>query len=162
MDIVPVTTPDQLAEIRQLFAEYFEWIRTDLHIGMGYQGVQAELAALPGYFTPPQGRLFLAVNAARSAGCVALRPMKDERVGELKRMYVRPEYRGQGLGRLLGQRIIDEARTIGYHTLRLDTADSLATARRLYTSLGFHERDAYYEVPPDVLRWTIFMEMSLT
>jgi putative acetyltransferase len=160
IDIVQASSPEQMDAIRQLFVEYFEWIRVDLGIDMSYQGVEAELAALPGYFAPPRGRLLLALDDAQAAGCIALRPMEDGAC-EMKRMYVRPAFRQQGLGRSLGQAVIDEARAAGYRLMRLDTADSLITARRLYSSLGFHEVGPYYQVPPDVLRWTVFMEMPL-
>jgi putative acetyltransferase len=161
IDILQVTTPQQFSEIRQLFSEYFEWIRADLHLDMSYQNVQAELAALPGYYAPPRGRLLLARTGDAAAACVALRPMKDEGACELKRMYVRPPYRGQGLGRTLGERIIAEAKQIGYRLMRLDTHESLTNAITLYTSLGFHHRSAYFDVPPDVLSWCVFMEMPL-
>ena len=161
MEIIQAETAQHLQIIRDLFQEYFQWVHDGLGIDLGYQHVAAELAALPGYFAPPQGRLVLALEGAEPAGCVALRPMSDGAC-ELKRMYVRPRFRGQGVGKALGQRMIDDARAIGYALIRLDTADSLTTARGLYTALGFRERSAYYEVPPDVLRWTIFMEMALT
>jgi putative acetyltransferase len=160
IEIVQASSAEQIDAVRQLFSEYFEWIRADLRIDLGYQNIEAELAALPGYFTPPSGRLLLAKDGGLAAGCVALRPM-EEGACEMKRMYVRPAYRQQGLGRLLGQAVIDEAKVAGYRLIRLDTKDSLTTARRLYTSLGFHEVCPYYQVPPDVLRWTIFMEMPL-
>jgi putative acetyltransferase len=160
MDIVHVLSPEHLAQFRELMYEYFGWVKTDLHIDLSYQGVQSELAALPGYYAPPKGRLLLALDGDNPAGCVALRPMQQN-ICELKRMYVRPAYRGQGLGRMLGNAVIEEAKLIGYQTIRLDTADSLTTARRLYSSLGFRERSAYYDVPADVLRWTVFMEMPV-
>ena len=160
MRIIRVETPEHLESMRGLFKEYFQWVHDDLGIDLGYQGIAAELAALPGYYVPPKGRLLIALDGAQAAGCVALRPM-EEGVCELKRMYVKPGYRNQGLGRALGQQAIDEARQIGYRLIRLDTAESLTTARKLYASLGFRERTPYYEVPPDVLRWTVFMEMPL-
>jgi GNAT superfamily N-acetyltransferase len=132
----------------------------DLGIDLGYQGVQAELASLPGYYAPPRGRLLLASDGVEAAGCVALRPI-EEGACELKRMYVRPKYRGQGLGKALGQATIAEARQIGYRLIRLDTADFLSTARWIYSSLGFREANPYYEAPPEVRHVVIFMEMEL-
>jgi len=160
LDIVQVETLEHLDNIRQLFGEYFEWIRVDLGLDMGFQGVQAELMALPGKCAPPTGRLLLAVDGTQAAGCVAIRPM-EEGACELKRMYIRPPYRGRGLGRALGQKAIDEARAMGYRLIRLDTHEDLDVARGLYASLGFRETGPYYDVPPDALRWTIFMEMPL-
>jgi len=160
MKIAPVESDQQLAQVRELFGEYFEWVRVDLGIDLGYQGVQAELAALPGYYAPPGGRLLLALDGAEPAGCVALRPM-EEGACELKRMYIRPQYRGRGLGRAIGQAVIAEARQIGYRLMRLDTADFLTVPRSLYTSLGFREVAPYYDAPQDIGMTVIFMEMPL-
>ena len=160
MEIVPAESPEQLQQISELFSEYFLWIATDLKLDMGYQKVQQELQSLPGYYAPPKGRLLLLRDHFQPAGCVALRPMQDGAC-ELKRMYVRPAYRGRGLGRALGERVIAEARHIGYPCMRLDTASVLINAITLYTSLGFCTVEPYYEVPPDVLLWSVFMEMQL-
>jgi GNAT superfamily N-acetyltransferase len=161
MEIVQAETGQHLDDIRQLFAEYLEWVRTSLGIDLDYQGVQAELRGLPGKYAPPSGRLLLALDGSHAAGCVAVRPM-EEGICELKRMYVRPQYRGQGLGRALGERAIVEARSAGYRLMRLDTHQDLSVARAIYTALGFHETGPYYSVPPDVLRLTVFMEKTLT
>ena len=160
MQIIQVETPEHLESIRELFREYFQFICDYLGVDLGYQGVAAELAALPGYYAPPRGRLLIALDGEQPAGCVALRAMEGDAC-EIKRMYVKPAYQGQGLGRALGERVIEEARQIGYKLIRLDTAERLTAARQLYTSLGFCERAPYYQVPPDVLRQTVFMEMSL-
>ena len=160
MEIVDVETPEHIEHIRQLFSEYFRWVGDDLGFDIGYQEVDAEIAALPGYYAPPQGRLLLALDGSEAAGCVALRPMEDGAC-ELKRMYVRSGHRGQGLGRVLGRAAIDSARRIGYRLIRLDTADSLTLARGLYASLGFRETTPYYEAPPHLLPILVFMEMSL-
>jgi putative acetyltransferase len=97
VEIVDVETPQHLEHIRQLFREYFRWVEDDLGFDIGYQGVEAELAALPGYYAPPKGCLLLALDGSEAAGCVALRPMEDGAC-ELKRMYVRSGHRGQGSG----------------------------------------------------------------
>ncbi len=84
-----------------------------------------------------------------------------EKICELKRMYVRPEFRGRGLGRAIAVRLLDEARVCGYEVARLDTAVFLKEAQALYHSLGFQVIEAYYQVPEDILKWTIFMERRL-
>ena len=161
MKIVQATTPQRLEHIRALFREYFRWVTEDHGIDLGYQNVEAELAALPGCYAPPAGRLLLALDGEKPAGCIAIRPMEEE-VCELKRMYVRPEYRGQGLGGTLAQTVLQEAREIGYRLARLDTADTMAPAQRLYASLGFRRVKPYYDAPPDILQRAVFMEMLLS
>jgi GNAT superfamily N-acetyltransferase len=136
-----------------LFEEYAAWIGLDL----SFQGFAAELASLPGPYVPPRGRLLLALAGGEAAGCVALRPL-DSGVCEMKRLYVRPPFRGQGLGKLLAERIVEEARAIGYLKMKLDTLPFMQPAIRLYESLGFSSCTAYYATPlPD----TVFMELRL-
>lgn len=100
-------------------------------------------------------------DAGGAVGCVALRPMQDDGVCELKRLYVRPAHRGEGIGRALTAKAIDEARALGYRLMRLDTGTFLDASRRLYASLGFVETAPYYDVPSDVLQVTVFMELRL-
>jgi putative acetyltransferase len=153
MKICQAITPEQIALSRTLFEEYAAWLGIDL----SFQGFAAELAGLPGLYVPPHGRLLLALARSEAAGCVALRPLADG-VCEMKRLFVRSGYRGQGLGRRLGERIVAEARAIGYRMMRLDTLPSMQAAVRLYETLGFVRCAAYYETPlPD----TIFMELQL-
>ena len=160
--IVQPSTPEQLDAFRGLMREWFDFLVNDHGLDMGYQSVDAELAGLPGAYAPPKGRMWLACDAPGEAvGCVALRPMTDEGVCELKRLYVRPAHRGQGIGRALAVQAISEARAMGYRLMRLDNGTFLEASRRLYASLGFVETGPYYEVPPDVLRVTIFMELPL-
>jgi putative acetyltransferase len=143
--------------------EWFDFLVNDCGIDMGYQAVEAELEGLPGSFGLPRGRIWLArEDAGEAVGCVALRPMRDEGVCKLKRLYVRPPHRGEGIGRALTVQAIDEARAMGYRLMRLDTGTFLEASRRLYASLGFVETGPYYDVPPDVLRVTVFMELPLT
>jgi putative acetyltransferase len=183
MGILKAETPQQLEAFRDLLREWFDRLVHDHGIDMGYQSIEAELAGLPGYYGPPRGRCWLAYNdvggreddsgggggtggrdpvaARQAAGCVALRPLVDEGVCELKRLYVRPAHRGEGIGRALTVQAIDEARAMGYRVMRLDTGTFLDASRGLYASLGFVERGPYYDVPPDVLRVTVFMELRL-
>jgi putative acetyltransferase len=160
--IVEPTTPEQLDAFRGLLREWFDFLVNDRGIDMGYQSVHAELAGLPGAYGPPEGGVWLAYDeAGELAGCVALRPMPDDGVCELKRLYVRPAHRGAGAGRALTAQAIAAARDRGYRLMRLDTGTFLDASRALYASLGFVETGPYYEVPPDVLAVTVFMELVL-
>jgi GNAT superfamily N-acetyltransferase len=160
MEIQQAVTSQELAQVRQLFRQYYTWLAQEFGINMGYQGVEAELARLPGYYAAPRGRLLLLYEAGEAAGCGAFRPI-NEKVCELKRMYVKPEFRGKGLGRAMAERLLEEARTSGYEIARLDTATFLKEAPALYLSLGFQVIEPYYQVPEEVLKWTIFMERRL-
>jgi GNAT superfamily N-acetyltransferase len=115
-----------------LFRRYAESLAIDL----GFQDFEAELSSLPGKYSPPRGCLLLAWNGDRAVGCVALRPI-DEYVCEMKRLYVHPDVRAQRVGRRLAERIIQEARAIGYRSMCLDTLPSMSPALRLYADLGF-------------------------
>ncbi len=160
MEIRQAIEAEELAQVKQLFRQYFDWLAAEFHIDMNYQGIEAELASLPGYYAAPAGRLLLLNEEGVPAGCGAFRPLEPQ-ICELKRMFVRPEFRGRGLGRAIALRLLDEARLSGYRIARLDTATFLKEAPPLYLSLGFQVRGPYYEVPEDVLKWTIFMEMAL-
>lgn len=153
MQICQATTPEHIAAIRGLFQEYAAWLRIDLC----FQGFSQELATLPGAYAPPRGRLFLASTKDEPAGCVALRPFGNAAC-EMKRLFVRPAHRGNGLGERLANRVIAEARLIGYSTMVLDTLPSMYHAIRLYDALGFERRSAYYDTP---LPETVFMELLL-
>jgi ribosomal protein S18 acetylase RimI-like enzyme len=131
-EILSVEMPDHLAQARELFLEYGRSIRD--HICL--EGFQNEVDQLPGIYAPPSGRLLLARVQGQPAGCVALK-RAGEGIGELKRLYVRPAFRGTGLGRRLTERALSEALQIGYRTIRLDTLPSMTEAQALYRSLGF-------------------------
>ena len=131
MQICQASSELQIANVRQLFEEY----AVELGIDLGFQGFAAELAGLPGAYGPPQGSLLLATDDQQAAGCVALRRLTNESC-EMKRMYVRPAFRGQGLGRQLAEQIIADARRIGYSQMLLDTLPQLGAATRLYTIDG--------------------------
>jgi GNAT superfamily N-acetyltransferase len=147
--IIRPATPADLDEIRALLREYAAWLEVDLC----FQNFEQELAGLPGDYAPPRGRLLI----AEGAGCVALRAI-DSEVCEMKRLYLRPEHRGSGLGRRLVQAIIDEARSAGYRRMRLDTMPKMDSAQRLYASLGFREIAAYRYNPEPGAR---FLELAL-
>jgi ribosomal protein S18 acetylase RimI-like enzyme len=146
-------TEEQISQARALFQEYADSLKIDLC----FQGFAAELASLPGLYAPPRGRLLLGFVGGEAAACVALRPI-DATVCEMKRLYVRPAFRGLGLGRLLAKRAIAEGRIAGYSAMRLDTLEEMEQAIRIYKSLGFAARPAYYTTP---LTHTVFMELLL-
>ncbi len=153
MQICQASTLDEIAVVRTLFQEYAAWLRIDLC----FQGFAAELASLPGLYALPRGRLLLASVGGEALGCVALRPVGGT-VCEMKRLFVRPAFQGRGLGRRLAEMVIAEARTIGYSTMTLDTLPFMHAAIRLYETLGFVRRPAYYATP---LQEIIFMELQL-
>ena len=139
---------------RDLFEEYARTLGADVCL----QGFAEELEQLPGVYGPPRGRLLIAWREERAVGCVALRVLEPG-IGEMKRLYVRPEARGMGLGRQLASAIVERARADGYRSMVLDTLRSMVEARVIYRSLGFVQRPPYYANPqPDVA----FMELRLS
>ena len=142
------TTPEQIATVAELFREY----AASLGVDLSFQGFEQELASLPGDYAPPRGRLLLA-----DGGCVALRPLGGD-ICEMKRLYVRPSARGTGLGRALVQRVIDEARALGYRAMRLDTLPSMTAAAAMYRAFGFREIEPYRFNP---VEGTKYFELGL-
>lgn len=147
-------TNADLDAARRLFRAYVEGLDFDLD----FQDFEQEMDALPGPYAPPQGAILLAEVDGEPVGVVAAQPLDAEGVCEMKRLYVRPEHRGEGIGRALAEAIVAVARELGYEVMRLDTVASMTTARTLYRSLGFEERDAYYHNP---LADAVYMERSL-
>lgn len=147
------TTPEDVEVVRGLFLDYAAWLAIDL----SFQGFEQELASLPMPYTRPPGVLLLAECGEEVAGCVGLRPL-GERTGEVKRLYVPPRYRGRGVGLALMERVIAEARQIGYARLLLDTLPMMASARRLYAQLGFQPTSAYYHNP---IAGTSYMALTI-
>lgn len=143
----------RLASVRALFVEY----AASLPFSLDFQGFDDELAALPGAYAPPDGRLLLASRAGTPVGCVALR-RHDARTAELKRLYVRPEGRGGGTGRALAVAAIAAARAAGYERIVLDTVPGMETAQALYRELGFREVAPYRFNP---VPGTAFLALSL-
>lgn len=142
-------SPDDIAAARELFLEYAQW----LGFSLCFQGFDQELASLPGKYASPAGRLFLARCKAELAGCGALRPLQPG-ICEMKRLYVRPAFRGRKLGLALAGRLIAEAKSIGYDFMRLDTVPSqMGDANRMYDALGFYEIPPYYENPQPEVRY---------
>jgi len=153
------TTTADIAQARVLFEEY----AAGLGIDLCFQGFADELAALPGAYAPPRGCLLLAGPPGAAVACVALRPLPgadaaDDRVGEVKRLYVRPGARGSALGERLVRTLLDFARAAGYRELKLDTLASMTAARRLYERLGFGACSPYYHNP---LAGVVYMSRRL-
>ena len=152
--ITPVESPKDIAAIRELFLEYAQ----SLGFSLCFQSFDQELARLPGDYARPDGRLLLATHEDQPAGCVALHKLTPD-IGEMKRLYVRPQFRGKSLGRELAERIIAEARQIGYNKLRLDTVEPvMTTAVAMYRQLGFREISPYRPTP---IKGTLYMELQL-
>lgn len=137
-----------------MFEEYAAW----LGLNLCFQNFDKELTELPGDYVPPSGRLFLAIEDDQIAGCVAVRKIEDATC-EMKRLYVRPAFRGLGLGITLIETVIDAAREIGYQRMRLDTLPGkMDQAIAMYCSLGFKNIDPYYDNP---VAGAAFMELEL-
>ena len=152
MTLVQVETPQQIEEVRRLLREY----EASLNVSLCFQGFEKELAELPGDYAAPRGRLLLGCDGNQPAGCVALRGL-DAETCEMKRLYLRLEFRGQGAGRRLARAVIQEARTLGYKRMRLDTLAAMQEAKALYESLGFKRIEPYYHNPHP---GTEFMELE--
>lgn len=151
--VVAEAQPHDLAAVRALFREYADWLQADICL----QGFERELAGLPGAYAAPRGRLLLARDGARIVGVVALRPT-DAGDCEMKRLYVRPDARGRGIGRRLVAALLEAARAAGYRRMTLETLERMGEARQLYAHLGFAEMAAADRKPSD---HPIAMEIAL-
>jgi len=146
--VIRAAKAEEMDAVRELFREYAELVGS----AICFESYAREMAELPGRYSPPDGALLLAFVAQTfsPAGCVALRQIGDG-VGEMKRLYIRPAFQGSGLGRLLTERIVAEAKANGYRLLRLDTLPKLERAIALYRSLGFREIPPYGDNPPEAI-----------
>ncbi|HEV2915255.1 MAG TPA: GNAT family N-acetyltransferase [Pyrinomonadaceae bacterium] len=153
-EIIRAETAAQVAEARKLFMEYAEALPG---IDLCFQNFDRELKELPGAYAPPDGRLLLASDQGLVAGCVALRRLGADAC-EMKRLFVRPAFRGRRVGVELAHAIMEEARAIGYGRMLLDTLPVMTDAIRLYRSLGFKEIEPYYHNP---VEGALFMELEL-
>lgn len=154
MRLIQASATNEIEAARELFREYSTWLQVDLC----FQNFERELAELPGDYSPPSGRLWLSYEDERLAGCIAMRSL-GEGISEMKRLYVRPEFRGRGFGRAMAERLIEEARGLGYTKMRLDTLPGrMDQAIAMYRSLGFQEIDRYYDNPYET---AMFMELNL-
>ena len=136
--IIHAQTDDHYRRARRLFEQYVEELGVDLE----FQGFSRELATLPGEYSPPDGCILLAQSDDEFVGCAALRPLEN-RICEMKRLYVVPGHRNRKIGLALAEAVIDQARTCGYERMRLDTLESMTAARALYHSLGFRPIEPY-------------------
>jgi putative acetyltransferase len=152
--IVQAQSPTQIAQVRELFLEYAQ----SLGFSLCFQNFDQELAGLPGDYAPPEGRLLLANSDGEPAGCVALHRLTEE-ICEMKRLYLRPRFRGKGAGRALAETVIAQAQTQGYRRMRLDTVEPvMKDAVKLYRQLGFEEIAPYR---PNPVAGALYMELLL-
>ena len=154
VDIAPARSESEIAAMRTLFREYAESLSFDLC----FQDFEKELSGLPGKYAEPDGVMLLAQAPDELAACVALRPLDGNGICEMKRLYVRPAFRRNGLGKKLAVDVMERARECGYSHMRLDTMDDMHAARNLYESLGFEEIGPYCHNPHDR---AVYMECPL-
>jgi ribosomal protein S18 acetylase RimI-like enzyme len=152
--VAPARGAADLSAAARLFRAYAEALAVDL----GFQGFEAELAGLPGRYAPPAGALLLARRRGAAIGCVAMRPLAEAGVCEMKRLYVAPEGRGLGVGRALVAAVIDAGVRAGHREMRLDTLPDMEAALALYRDMGFGPTRAYYDTP---LAGTVFLARRL-
>jgi len=144
---------DRLDEVRTLFKEYHKMLGVDLC----FQDFEDELKTLPGKYAQPDGRLYVITLENKLAGCIGLRRYDETRC-EMKRLFVRPQFRGLRLGQILAEKIIQDAKDIGYKEMVLDTLSSLESAVYMYRKMGFEEVEPYYDNP---LKDVIYFELKL-
>jgi putative acetyltransferase len=155
LTILQAETDGHISTARELIVEYATW----LEFNLCFQGFEDEMRSLPWKYAPPAGRLLLALWDGRPAGVIALRALEEPGLCEMKRLYVRAEFRGHGIGRILAERIIGEAAKLGYTRMRLDTIPGkMDHAIAMYRELGFAETVPYYNTP---VGHTLFMELAL-
>lgn len=156
LDIKQAVDENEIEDAKRLFTEYAEW----LGFSLCFQGFDAELAELPGKYAMPGGRLYLAYVDGTAVGCIAMRPLADG-ICEMKRLYVKKEARGLGLGNKLVEKTLADARDIGYLTMRLDTyPPKMGKAVEMYRRYGFTEIAPYYD-NPHAGSGVLFMELDL-
>lgn len=167
LSVVVPRGPEQLDAVRSLMRAFIAWHRRrhaqNVHLIDAYfdaAAFDAELLGLPGEYVPPRGQLLLATSNDIAVGCVALRAV-DAISCEMKRMFVYEQFHGRGVGHALASAIIDQARSLGYRRMLLDTGVHQNEAKRLYSKLGFKVVQPYYELPEDMRSWLIFMELNL-
>lgn len=155
LKIIHAESPEHIVAARAMIEEY----AAHLGFNLCFQGFEEEMRTMPGKYARPQGRLLLALWDERLAGVIALRPLQENGLCEMKRLFVRPEFRGHAIGRALAERLIVEAKEIGYTRMQLDTVPGrMDQAITMYRELGFKETAPYYKTP---VRETIFMELTL-
>ncbi len=161
--ISQVRTPDEIEAVRELLREYTAWVFTlaaESEFAPTFHKLRQELATLPGIYAPPAGRLLLATHGGEAAGCIALKP-HDSTMAEVKRVYVRPGFRGLAIGQRLIAAVVVEARLAGYRRLFLDSHASMTKAHALYEAAGFRRMPPPPDFPEELKSIVIFMEMEL-
>lgn len=167
LQIIQVETTEQLSSVTQIIAEYIAWDRDKTtELGINFDAVtwmhqyEQGFSNLPAIYAPPNGCLLLASYAGENAGCIALCKL-DEQSCEMKRLYVRPDFRGKDIAKALVQDIIDRARKIGYSIMRLESANFMKDAHQLYYSFGFKDTAPFREIPDAIKPIELFMELEL-
>ena len=154
-EIIQAETKSEMEYVKALFLEYSNWLGDCFC----FQGFEEELASLPGKYAPPNGRLYLVVSEGKYVGCIGIRRI-EKGICEMKRLYVRPQARGLGIGKKLVDLVIADAKNEGYEKMRLDTLpEKMLGAQKIYKSVGFHKIDAYYANP---IEGVMYMELDLT
>lgn len=154
-EIIAVNNKELAEETKLLFKEYEKW----LNVSLCFQGFDEEVKSLPGKYSPPDGRLYIVKYDDKYSGCIALRKLEKD-ICEMKRLYLKEDVRGKGIGKLLVEKIIKDAKDIGYNKMRLDTIkDKMPNAVDIYKKFGFAEILPYYHNPNP---HTLFMELDLT
>lgn len=163
LTIRQATSPDDLAQLRDLLRKYILWAFT-LEEGSEeaptFRNVEEELAGLPGPYAPPVGRLLIATSGATVVGCVCLKPV-DSETAEVKRLYVAPSARGSGAGKALIESLVEEARKIGYQRIILDSHHTMTAAHAVYEAAGFRRVAPWEGFPEHLKPIVVFMEMAL-
>ena len=166
LEIVPAETEEHYRQLRELMAELTAWDTAQvIELGLDAKAMldfyyRAYEETLPGDLAPPEGCLLFATYSAKPAGCAGFHRMTAE-VCEMKRMYVRPEFRRSGVGRELVRRLIEAARAAGYGVMRLETTTFMHKAIALYSALGFRTCEPYYVIPESFRPITVFMDLNL-
>ncbi len=163
LQIAQVESPNDIADIREMLVEYTRWSFTLVEDGINpptFHGIEEELASLPGIYAPPKGCLLLARWEGMPAGCVALKG-HERGTCELKRLYVRNEFRGKDLGRILVELLLAKARELNYRRIELDSHFSMTHAHAIYRAAGFQDREAPEGFPEEIKKLAIFMELDL-
>jgi len=163
LEIIKTDSTEEIAAVQELMREYLNWAFAqgpDADTIPTFHEWEQELTALPGVYAPPKGQLFLAMFDNQPAGIVALKPV-EEKIGELKRFYVRPTFRGHKIGAHLVKALLEEARNITYQKVILDSHISMKAAHKIYTEAGFKFIDAPVGFPEEIKPVVVFMECEL-
>jgi putative acetyltransferase len=167
LQIIQAETQAHLGQVKAMFNELVDFYRTgidaevpDLNDVPAMSGYEEEFERLPGKYAPPDGRLLIALYNGDAAGCIGLKKL-DDGICELKRLWVRPNFRGHKIGQALVEKLINEARETGYHVMLLETEISLKSARAIYEAAGFEKTEPYFDGPEEIQRRSLFMRLAL-